>query len=128
MGTKDNKWEGVIADYWMDEDGILHCVSKQAKRTMENVRDNFELVQQITGGQKVPAILDNTHTSPYDMSTFVYVQEELCKAYKAIAFISRAAVDAVIDSVHNYMSVPVRFFRNEEEAKNWLKQFDNIAA
>ena len=128
MRTNEQKWEGVIADYWVDEDGILHGISKKAKRTMENVRDNFELVQQITGGRKVAALLDTTHSSPYDTNTFLYLQEELCKAYKAIAYVSRSTVGAVIDAIHTCVPVPVRFFSSEEEAKNWLKEFNSMAA
>lgn len=126
MDTQVHK--GIIVDYWMDKDGILHGVSKEGTRNMINVQENFELVRRITGGKKVCAILDITHTSPYDMSTFVYVQEELCKAFKAIAYISRTAIGAMISSASSCMSVPVKFFSSAEEAQRWLKDETRLAA
>jgi hypothetical protein len=128
MDTGTNIHQGVIVDYWLDEDGILHGISKEGPRNMINVHENFELVRKITGGKKVCAILDITHTSPYDMSTFVYVQEELCKAFKAIAYISRTAIGAMLSSASSCMSVPVKFFNSPEEARNWLKDETRLAA
>lgn len=126
MDTQLHK--GVIVDYWMDKDGILHGVSKEGPRNMINVQENFELVRSITGGKRVCAILDITHTSPYDMNTFVYVQEELCKAFKAIAYISHSAIGAMISSSSSCMSVPVKFFSSAEDAERWLKDETRLAA
>lgn len=128
MDADTRIYKGVIVDYWLDENGILYGVSKEGPRNMINVQENFELVHRITGGKRVCAILDITHTSPYDMNTFVYVQEELCKAFKAIAYISRSAIGVVISSASSCMTVPVKFFTSPEEARSWLMDTSSVAA
>lgn len=44
--------QGEIADYHLDEDGILYSYSKNSVKTVKNISENIALVKQITGGKK----------------------------------------------------------------------------
>ncbi len=50
-------FEGEIATYWFNDDGILVSLSKSTKRTIENITGNIELVRQIANNRKVPLLI-----------------------------------------------------------------------
>ena len=47
-------FEGEIADYYFEDNGILVSLSKNPKRTVENISRNVELVKKITGAKQSP--------------------------------------------------------------------------
>jgi len=49
-------YEGEIATYWFDE-RILVSLSKNPKRTVENIKNNVALVKQITNNKRVPLLI-----------------------------------------------------------------------
>ncbi len=54
--TDRETFEGEIATYWLD-DGILVSLSKNPKRTIENIKANVELVKRITENKPVPLLI-----------------------------------------------------------------------
>jgi hypothetical protein len=119
-------WKGKLADYWLDEDGVLHAASKVAARTTENVKANFDLVHQITHNQQVCVILDMTHTKPYSVNALRHLLAEFRYAYKAIAFVSRSPIGEMVANIAielNRSNCPMRVFKNSEDAKEWIRKY-----
>lgn len=126
MTSAKQSWQCAIAEYWFDGDGILYGVSKDAPRTVDLLRKNFDLIREITGGQKVCGIYDLTHTRAYDIETFNYLQEGLAEAFKAIAYVSRSPVGNVLSFMSCYMisaPMPVKIFESRGEARKWIIEF-----
>ncbi|HEU4719646.1 MAG TPA: STAS/SEC14 domain-containing protein, partial [Bacteroidia bacterium] len=55
--TDRKTYEGEIATYWIDDDGILVSLSKSTLRTVENITGNIALVKSITGNRKLPLLI-----------------------------------------------------------------------
>ncbi len=64
LPTDRQIFEGEIATYWFDDDGILVSLSKSLKRTVANITGNIALVKQITNNKKVPLLI-YLKTLPY---------------------------------------------------------------
>lgn len=116
-----------MADYWFDEDGVLHSVVKDTPRTVQNLKDNFDLVHQIIKGRKVCVILDNTHTHAYDMKALNHLMKEFKNAFRAIAFVSRSPIGKMLGAISceliPYESIPIKVFETTAEAKEWIANF-----
>ena len=52
-------YEGELASFWFDENGILCANSKSVPRTLEKQKANYDLVRQITGNRLVCLLADN---------------------------------------------------------------------
>ncbi|HTH55026.1 MAG TPA: STAS/SEC14 domain-containing protein [Cyclobacteriaceae bacterium] len=118
-------YEGELADFWFDAHGILCAVSKMVPRTHENQLMNYELIRQITGGKRVCLLADNTLTYEQDDATRKLMATEIPKVFKAMAVFSRTIFgQAVSDTFLYYQGtpVPIKTFKNEEEARQWLQQ------
>src|ERR1700712_770140 len=76
------------ADYWLDDDGILFSYSKSAKRTIENVTENNELIKRITNGKKVPMLMYITDAHVPDKETLKFSKEQMPKVLTAIAMVT----------------------------------------
>lgn len=121
-------FEHTLATYWLDEEGICHSVAKNAPRTLENVRDNVMFIKR-TFRKKLCLLFNATKTNPYDKETRDYMSNELKHMYKAIGIVSDSAFGRTI--ANNFMlsqildpdAVPMKVFKTEKEAKEWLKQY-----
>jgi hypothetical protein len=120
-------WQGTMADYWFDEDGVLHAITKDAPRTVENLSHNFDLVHEIIGGKKVCVILDNTFTQAYDMKALNHLLKEYKDAFRAIAFVSRSAIGKMLGTISceliPFDTIPMKVFESTEEAKEWIRKY-----
>lgn len=126
MTSRKKVGQCTIAEYWLDTDGILYGVSKDAPRTIETLKENFDLINKITGRQKVCGIYDLTNTRAYDIETFNYLQQELACTFKAIGYVARSPVGNVLSFMSCYMvnaPMPVKMFESREEARKWILQF-----
>lgn len=119
-------YDGELADFWFDEEGILCAVSKMVPRTVENQKENYELIRQITGGKRVCLLADNTLTYEHDDTTRKLMATEIPKVFKAMAVFSRTIFgQAVSDTFLYYQGslIPIKTFKNEPEARAWLRQY-----
>jgi hypothetical protein len=131
-GGKKNNHTGIfmseiintpIADLWIDQDEIIHVVSKKGPRNIELVREFFDEIQKLTGDKKTAAVFDITNTSPYNADTLAYLQRRLCRSFSAVAFVTRSPIGQLIGSFIECAKVPVKTFDTTEEALEWaLKQ------
>jgi hypothetical protein len=119
-------YEGELADFWFDEYGILCAVSKMAERTLDKQKENYELIRKITDGKRVCLLADNTLTYEQDDATRKFMAEEIPNLFKAMAVTSRTIFGQAVSDTFLYYHgtpVPIKTFKDEKEAKEWLKQF-----
>jgi len=121
-------YEGELADFWLEEDGILCAVSKMVPRTLENQKANYDLIRAITSNKRVCLLADNTLTYEPDDATRKYMATELPKVFKAMAVTSRTVFGQAVSDTFLYYHgtpVPIKTFKDENEARAWLRQFLN---
>jgi hypothetical protein len=119
-------YEGELADFWFDDDGILYAVSKMTPRTIEKQKANYDLIREITGNKRVCLLADNTLTYEQDDPTRDYMAAEVPKVFKAMAVTSRTIFGKAVSDTFLYYHgtpVPIKTFNDEIEAKEWLKQY-----
>jgi hypothetical protein len=118
-------FEGEIATYWLDE-GILVSVSKNPKRTVENITANVALVKQITSDKKVPLLIYLSDSPVPDKQTRKFATEQLPHIYSAMAMVSKPGLAKLIMHIlfrFKAPPIPMKSFSNDAEAREWLKQF-----
>lgn len=119
-------YEGEIATYWIDDNGILVSLSKSVRRTVENLKGNGELVMKITEGKKLPLLIYLTNSPIPDKEARQYSTEALPKLYKAMTMVSKPGLSQFIMNILFALKpppIPMKSFTNDEEAVRWLKQF-----
>ena len=119
-------FEGEIATYWMDDDGILVSLSKSILRTVANIRDNGALVKQITNNKKVPLLIYLKNSTVPDKETQKFSREQLPNVYTAMAMISEPGLAKFIMNLLFKLQpppIPMKNFTDVKEAKEWLKQY-----
>lgn len=117
---------GEIADYYYSPDGILYSYSKNPKRTVKNISENVALVKQITGGKKVPLLIYLSKSPVPDKETRKFSSEQLPNVYTAMAMVSSSGLAQFIMNIlfkFKPPPIPMKSFSDDEEAKDWLKQF-----
>ena len=126
--TKPNDrqvFEGEIASYWFD-DGILVSLSKNPKRTVENITANVELVKRITNNKRVPLLIYLSNSPIPNKETRRLATEKLPVIYSAMAMVSKPGLSKLIMNMLFAVKpppIPMKSFADDEEAKNWLKQY-----
>ena len=119
-------FEGEIATYWFNDDGILVSLSKSPRRTVANITENIALVKRITGNKKVPLLIYLTNSPVPDKETRKFVTEQLPNVYKAMAMVSKPGLATFIMNFLFKLKqppIPMKNFTNDKEAKEWLKQY-----
>lgn len=118
--------KGEIADYWLDNDGILHSFSKSPKRTIENITENIALVKKITGNKKVPLLIYLSNSPVPDKETRKFSTEQLPHVYTAMAMVSKPGLAKLIMNLlfkFKEPPIPMKSFSDDVAAKKWLKQY-----
>lgn len=120
-------YESDIATYWFDN-GILISLSKNVKRTVENISSNVAVVKKITGNKPVPLLIYLSNSPVPDKATRVYSTQQLPVIYSAMAMVSKPGLSQFIMNIlfrFKHPPIPMKSFTNDEEARQWLKQFRN---
>jgi len=118
--------KGEIADYQLDEDGILYAYSKNPKRTVKNISENIALVKKITGNKKVPLLIYLSDSPVPDKETRKFSTEQLPNVYTAMAMVSKPGLSKLIMNILFALKpppIPMKSFTDDKEAKEWLMQF-----
>lgn len=114
-----------LAVIWLDEEGILHKVSKSVPRKPETVKDLYSSIRDLTNGKKVCALMEVSREAISDKETLDVLKEEIPKTFSAIAIMSSTALGKMIGtfiSVLSPMHIPAQVFESEGEAKEWLRR------
>lgn len=118
-------YEGEIASYWFD-DGILISLSKNPKRTVENISKNVALVKEITGNRRVPLLIYLSNSPVPDKESREFSTKQLPLIYSAMAMVSKPGLSKFIMNILFALKpppIPMKSFTNDEAAREWLKQF-----
>jgi hypothetical protein len=118
--------KGEIADYYLDNDGILFSFSKNPKRTVKNISENIALVKKITNNKAVPLLIYLCDSPIPDKQTRKFSTEQLPNVYKAMAMVSKPGLSQLIMSIlfkFQQPPIPIKSFTNDKKAKEWLMQF-----
>jgi hypothetical protein len=123
--TDRELYEGTIATYWFDE-GILVSLSKSPKRTVENIKENVQLVKQITNNKPVPLLIYLSNSPVPDKAARKYSTEQLPVIYSAMAMVSKPGLAKFIMNLLFALKkppIPMKSFTDDKEAKKWLQQY-----
>jgi hypothetical protein len=118
-------FEGEIATYWFDN-GILVSLSKNPKRTVDNIKSNVALVKRITTNKTVPLLIYLSRSPVPDKKTRNFATEQLPHIYKAMAMVSKPGLAQFIMKIlfsFRTPPIPMKSFADDKAAKEWLKQF-----
>jgi len=118
-------YEGEIATYWFD-DGILISLSKSPRRTVANITGNVALVKKISDNKKVPLLIYLSNSPVPDKETRKFASEQLPVIYSAMAMVSKPGLAKFIMNILFMLKpppIPMKSFTNDEEAKEWLRQY-----
>jgi hypothetical protein len=119
-------FEGEIATYWIDDNGILVSLSKSPMRTVANITANIALVKRITKDKRVPLLIYLSNSPIPDKETRKLSTEQLPNVYTAMAMISEPGLAKFIMNILFKLQpppIPMKNFADEKEAKEWLKQY-----
>lgn len=115
--------EGEIANYRLDESGILYSYSKSVLRTVPLMERNKELVKSITGDKPVPLLIFLKNSPMPDKATRDYSKSILPEIYSAMAMVSKPGLSTLIMKLlfaFQKPPIPMKSFTDEETAKAWL--------
>ncbi len=119
-------FEGELATFWFDDNGILCAIAKGVERNVEKQKKNYDFIAEITNRKKVCLLSDTTSSKPQDLETRNYAASQLPNYFKAMAVISGSSLGRYIANLFitlKHQPIPIKMFANEEEAKEWLKQY-----
>jgi hypothetical protein len=123
--TDRETFEGEIATYWFEE-GILVSLSKSPRRTVENITGNVALVKRITGNKRVPLLIYLSNSPVPDKETRKFSAEQVPIIYSAMAMVSKPGLAKFIMNILftvKKQPIPMKSFINDNEAKEWLRQY-----
>ncbi len=112
----------------MRDDGIIHGVAlPDSQQSVEDARENVECSLGLSGGRRVPLLLDirKTGTLTREARMF-YASEEGAVAALAVALVADSAFTRVVGNLFMRLAkpnYPVRLFASTDEAINWLRDF-----
>ncbi|PWT73068.1 MAG: STAS/SEC14 domain-containing protein [Bacteroidetes bacterium] len=119
-------FEGEIASYWLEDDGILVSVSKNPMRTIANLTENIKLVKQITNNRIPPLLIYLSNSPVPDKATRKFASEQLPNLYKAMAMVSKPGLAKFIMNIlfrFKPPPIPMKSFDNDVDAREWLKHY-----
>ena len=119
-------FESEIATYWVEDDGILVSLSKDVKRTVENIAANVALVKRITDNKRAPLLIYLTNSPVPDKATRQFSTAQLPTVYTAMAMIAdRGLTKLIMNLLFRFQSppIPMKNFTDIAEARAWLRQY-----
>jgi hypothetical protein len=97
--TDRQTWEGEIATYWFDDNGILVSLSKSILRTVENISSNVTLVRSITNNKPVPLLIYLANSPIPDKQTRKFSTEQVSVIYSAMAMVCKPGLSRFIMNI-----------------------------
>lgn len=118
--------KGEIADYYLDNDGILYSYSKSPKRTVASIARNVAMVKEITNNKKTPLLIYLSDSPVPDKETRKFSRDQLPVIYSAMAMVSKPGLSKLIMNILFRLKpppIPMKSFTDDLEAREWLKQY-----
>ncbi len=112
---------------WFDENGILCSITKKhLPQTLEEAKESLEKYRRVNDGKKFCMLADITEATPASKEVREFAAAELPKLIIALAMLSRSPLSRMIANLFFSLkppSYPTKMFKNEKDAKAWLKRF-----
>jgi hypothetical protein len=116
---------------WFDEDGVMYSKPKpgaiEPELSREETLKQMEDFKKIMGNQKRCMILEtNANSKAPKKEDRDFIAEQLNQIAKAMGIISSSPLSRMIANLFFGLKpppYPVKFFSNEKEAKEWIKQY-----
>lgn len=119
-------YESEIAFYWFLDNGILVSLSKNSKRTVENIAANVAFVKSITGNKPAPLLIYLCNSPVPDKAARKFSGEQLPSVYSAMAMVSKPGLSKFIMNILFALKpppIPMKSFTDDTAAKEWLEQY-----
>lgn len=112
---------------WFDDSGILCSITKKhLPQTLEEAKASLEEYRRIANGKKFCMLADITEATPATKEVKEFAAAELPKLVTALAMLSRSPLSRMIANLFFSLkppSYPMKMFKSETDAKQWLKKF-----
>lgn len=117
---------------WIDEDGIVFVLTKtenvpEEDPTREEVLRMLEEYKEITNYQKRCLIIEgNSRKKTPNKEQRDYTEKIMNDITKALAIVSTSPLSRMLANLYfgfKPPQFPVKFFENETDAKEWIKQY-----
>lgn len=127
--VKTIDWETSIM--WFDEDGVLYSKSKpdvkQPELTREQTLAQMDKFKELIGHKKVCMILEtNSNGSTPKKEERDFIADQLTEVTQAMGIVSTSPLGRMLANLFfgfKPPQYPVKFFSNEKDAKEWIKQY-----
>jgi len=119
-------FKGEIADYWVEDDGILVSLSKNPRRTVANITANVALVRSITNNKKAPLLIYLSNSPIPDSETRKFVNKVLPETYSAMAMVSKPGLaQFIMNFLFSFRKppIPMKSFSDDKLAREWLRKY-----
>jgi hypothetical protein len=120
-------YDTALSTMWFDMDGIFCSVTKKnASLTKEALMESFDYIRCNSTSSKICWLGDVTAALFPTQEARDFAGEETPKFVKALALITNSEISRMIANVFMVLkkpSYPTRMFTNEEDAKEWLRQY-----
>lgn len=119
-------FQGDIATYWFEDDGILVSLSKSTPRTVETIANNVALVKRITNNTRAPLLIYLSRSPVPDRATRAFSTQQLPVVYGAMAMVSERGLSQLIMKMlfrFQQPPIPMKSFTDDETARVWLRQY-----
>ena len=115
---------------WFDEDGILYSIPKAGVhqvQTKEETDMQMQEFRKLIGDKKTCMILQTDSSAPPPKKEDRdWIAKELNSVTKAMGIISTSPLSRMVANLFFGLKppeYPVKFFSNDKEAKEWIKQY-----
>jgi len=116
---------------WFDEDGIFYSQPKpgvaEPELSREETLAQMDKFKKLVGDKKLCMVLEsNSNSKPPKKEDRDFIAEQLNQITKAMAIISTSPLSRMIANLFFGLKpppYPVKFFSNQVDAKNWVKQY-----
>ena len=116
---------------WFDEDGVLYSKPKEGvpepELSREEALKQMEEFKKILGYKKACMILEtNSNSKPPKKEDRDFIADQLTQVAKAMGIISSSPLSRMVANLFFGLkppSYPVKFFSNDKDAKEWIKQY-----
>jgi hypothetical protein len=101
-------------------------LSKSPQRTVENIRSNAMLIQQITNSKPVPLLIYLSNSPVPGKAARKFATEVLPVIYSAMAMVSKPGLSKFIMNILFAVKpppIPIKSFSDDAAAMEWLNQF-----
>ena len=120
-GTKI--YEMPLSTFWIDKDGILHSISKNVPRTLDNTKQLMEFARAILHGNRAYMLADFSNAGSLERPARDYIKKEAKSFYNALAVVTKSSLVRLMGTFISILippTIPTRIFTSEKEARKWL--------